>query len=189
VINLYLVYCIYKLDIIKKLLLLLIGLTVISCGGSDDDVDVEDNPIVGDWSTEFISIRSNSYTNGIVNSPCYGIKVIEVRNEYSYFFSFKSDGTVIQERSLNEVEIQSNGTECIHSSYSESIEASWTYVSGEGQNQTYRIIELGYGTCEVEIRFLPDMSSLTAMNFSNTDENLDFYAPCFLPIYTTLDRR
>ena len=53
-INLYLVYCIYKLDIMKKLLLLLIGLTVISCSGSDDEGVVvrTTDPFIGSWISE-----------------------------------------------------------------------------------------------------------------------------------------
>ena len=162
-INLYLVYCIYKFDIMKKLLLLLIGLTVISCSGSDDDV--EDNPIVGDWSTE---ITYN--TVAMSGLPAE-------RNEYFYFFSFKSDGTVIQENSYIFIEIQSNGTESISLSGRDSRDGSWTYLSGEGQNQTYSIIGLGNSPCDAEIRFLPDMSSLTSMN------------DCSLPMTVTLDRR
>ena len=34
---------------IKRIILLLIGLTVISCGGNDDDVSVGTDPLIGTW--------------------------------------------------------------------------------------------------------------------------------------------
>ena len=79
-INLYLVYCIYKLDIMKKLLLLLIGLTVISCGGSDDD-DVTIDPVVGTW------LSSNSDGSSIDTAN-------DGRDIISYLVVFNSNGTM-----------------------------------------------------------------------------------------------
>ena len=102
-INLYLVYCIYKFDIMKKLLLLLIGLTVISCGGSDDD-DVTTDPLIGTWTKSY-----NFFGNGTETAVSVEETII-----------FNSNGTLIymdvsdeeedDDYSLNGV-WQNNGTD------------------------------------------------------------------------------
>ena len=86
-INLYLVYCIYKLDIMKKLLLLFIGLTVISCGGSDDDSSSEIDQsaeLIGAWQKNFEALGSDPTNNYLISQ----------NGEPFPLYTFDNDGTI-----------------------------------------------------------------------------------------------
>jgi hypothetical protein len=67
----------------KKILLLLIGLTVISCGVNDDDVSVGSDPLIGTWmATQDQSANFTALGLGFTDSVIFKI-----------ILNFNSDGT------------------------------------------------------------------------------------------------
>jgi len=82
----------------KKILLLLIGLTIISCGGSDDD-DVlrTTDPIIGTWSFE--GNDDDPFTNTYKSDGTITLSNTEVENEF--LGTWRNNGSDFNELTQN----------------------------------------------------------------------------------------
>ncbi|MDC1080675.1 hypothetical protein OAQ15_01070 [Flavobacteriaceae bacterium] len=150
----------------KKIILLLIGLTVISCGGGDDDnnLSVGIDPIIGTWkasvdqSADFAAL---GYTDSVI------FKVI---------LTFNSNGTGSQ---TTEIETDNSQILALFEEELEDGNSTYTWVNVNGNpdfsntRQFYSITEDGDDE-EPDVSEVNFTSSFTELTIAESDEGFVF---------------
>ena len=74
----------------KKILLLLIGLTIISCSSDDDDITTTD-PLIGNW----VNTKTFGGSDGVSDFT------LRIKSDGTYIFTYEYEGVISNGRTIN----------------------------------------------------------------------------------------